>query len=193
MLIVISGPSGVGKDSVIQCMRQRGLPFHFVITATTRAPRPGEVHGKDYFFRTKDEFAEMMEKGELIEYAVVYDDYKGVPTEQVRSALASGKDVVMRIDVQGSESVKALAPEALLIFLTAESEDELVRRLKTRAGAEKEDLNLRIAMARQELKQIARFDYVVVNRENHLSETVDAIEAIITAEHHKVLHRKVSL
>ncbi len=83
MLIVISGPSGVGKDSVIRCMRQRGLPFHFVITATTRPPRPDEEQGKDYFFKSKDEFAEMIEKGELIEYAIVYEDYKGVPTEQV--------------------------------------------------------------------------------------------------------------
>jgi guanylate kinase len=193
LLIVISGPSGVGKDSVIRCMRQRGLPFLFVITATTRPPRPGEVHGRDYFFKSKDEFAEMIEKDELIEYAIVYEDYKGVPTEQVRTALASGKDVVMRVDVQGAESVKALAPEVLLIFLTTETEDELVKRMKARAGAEKEDLNLRIAMARQELKQISRFDYVIVNRECRLDETVDAIEAIIEAEHHKVHHRKVSL
>ena len=194
MLIVISGPSGVGKDSVIRCMRKRGLPFHFVITATTRHPRPEEEHGKDYFFISKDEFAEMIEKGELIEYAIVYEDYKGVPTEQVRNCTCvCGKDVVMRVDVQGAESVQILAPEALLIFLTTETEDELVKRLKARKGAEKEDLNLRIAMARQELKQITRFDYVVVNREDHFDETVDTIEAIIVAEHHRVHHRKVYL
>jgi guanylate kinase len=193
LLIVISGPSGVGKDSVICCMRDRGLPFHFVVTATTRPPRPGEVHGEDYFFLSKDEFAEMIEKGELLEYAIVYNDYKGVPKQQVRAALATGKDVVMRVDVQGADSVRKLAPEALLIFLTTEDEDELVNRLRAAKRGVAEDLNLRIAMARQELKQIGRFDYVVINRENQLDETVHTIQAIITAEHHRVKHRKVQL
>lgn len=193
MLIVISGPSGVGKDSVIRQMRQRGLPFHFVVTATTRQPRPDEEQGKDYFFMSKDEFAEMIEKGELLEYAIVYNDYKGVPKQQVRNALSTGKDVIMRLDVQGAESVRKLAPEALLIFLTTENEDELVNRLKSRQGGEAEDLNLRIAMARQELKLISQFDYVVINRDNQLDETVNTIQAIIVAEHHRVHHRKVSL
>jgi len=193
LLIVISGPSGVGKDSVICCMRDRGLPFHFVVTATTRPPRPGEVHGEDYFFHSKDEFAEMIEKGELLEYAIVYNDYKGVPKQQVRAALATGKDVVMRVDVQGADSVRKLAPEALLIFLTTEDEDELVNRLRAAKRGVAEDLNLRIAMARQELKQIGRFDYVVINRENQLDETVHTIQAIISAEHHRVKHRKVQL
>jgi guanylate kinase len=193
MLIVLSGPSGVGKDSVIRRMRERGLPFHFIVTATTRPPRPEEEQGADYFFLSKDEFAEMIEKGELLEYAIVYNDYKGVPKQQVRNALATGKDVVMRLDVQGAESVQKLAPETLLIFLITEDEDELVNRLKSRKGTDAEDLNLRIAMARQELKQITRFDYVVVNRENRLDETVDTIRAIIVAEHHRVHQRKVAL
>ena len=193
MLIVISGPSGVGKDSVIRRMRERGLPFHFIVTATTRPPRPEEEQGADYFFLSKDEFAEMIEKGQLLEYAIVYNDYKGVPKQQVRNALATGKDVVMRLDVQGAESVQNLAPETLLIFLITEDEDELVNRLKSRKGTDAEDLNLRIAMARQELKQITRFDYVVVNRENRLDETVDTIRAIIVAEHHRVRQRKVDL
>ncbi len=87
LLIVISGPSGVGKDTVIQCMMERGLPFHFVVTATTRPPRPEERHGVDYFFLTKDEFAEMIDQDELLEYAIVYNDYKGIPKQQVRQAL----------------------------------------------------------------------------------------------------------
>ena len=104
LLIVISGPSGVGKDTVLGCMAKRNLPFHFVVTATTRIPRDDEVHGVDYFFYTKDEFAEMIEQGELLEYAVVYNDFKGIPKAQVREAFASGKDVVMRIDVQGADT-----------------------------------------------------------------------------------------
>ena len=193
LLVVISGPSGVGKDSVIQRMKERNLPFHFVVTATTRPPRPGERHGVDYFFVSREEFAEMIEKGELLEYALVYNDYKGIPKEQVRRALASGKDVVMRIDVQGAATVRRLCPEAVLIFLTTESEEELVRRLQKRKTESPEDLKLRIATARKELERLSEFDYVVVNREGRLDEAVDVIVAIITAEHHRIPHRKVSL
>ena len=99
LLIVVSGPSGAGKDTVVQRMQERGLPFHFVVTATTRLKRPGETHGKDYWFVSKEEFARMIEHNELIEYAIVYGDYKGIPKTQVRAALASGQDVVMRLDV----------------------------------------------------------------------------------------------
>ena len=193
LLIVISGPSGVGKDSVLIRMKERKLPFHFVVTATTRPPRADEVHGKNYFFVSKEEFAHMIDQDELIEYAIVYNDYKGVPKQQVRQAMASGKDVVMRIDVQGAATVRRLAPEALLIFLTTESEAELIRRLESRQTETAEELNLRIATARQELKRIDEFDYVVINRDSHLDEAVDLIEAIIQAEHHRVNHRKVTL
>lgn len=193
LLIVISGPSGVGKDSVLACMKERGLPFHFVVTATTRPARPDEVNGKDYYFLSSDQFAEMIEKDELLEYAIVYNDYKGIPKQQVREALASGKDVVMRIDVQGAATIKKLYPDTLLIFLTARDEQELVERLTARKSESSEGLKLRIATARQELKQINRFDYVVVNRDSHLGETVDVIQAIILAEHHRVQPRKVSL
>ena len=114
LLIVISGPSAVGKDSVIQSLKECGLPVHFVVTATTRPPRNNETHGKDYFFLSKDEFARMIEQQELIEYAIVYNDYKGIPKQQVREALVSGKDVVMRVDVQGAATVRKLAPEATM-------------------------------------------------------------------------------
>lgn len=193
LLIVLSGPSGVGKDTVLQRMKERDLPFHFVVTATTRPKRENEVHGKDYFFVSKDEFARMIEADELIEYAIVYGDYKGPPKEQVRQALASGKDVVMRLDVQGAATIRKLAPEALLIFLTTASEEEMVNRLKARKSENTEELALRIATARQELKRIAEFDYVVVNSDFHLDETVDTLVAIIQAEHHRVKPRKVSL
>jgi guanylate kinase len=193
LLIVISGPSGVGKDSVISLMKARELPFYFVVTATTRPQRPDEQHGVDYFFLSSDEFAEMIEQGEFLEYAIVYNDYKGIPKQQVRQALASGQDVVMRIDVQGAETIRKLCPEAVLVFLTTQGEDEMVNRLRERKSETPEGLNLRIATARQELKRIDLFDYVVVNRENRLDETVDTILAIIHAEHHRMQPRKVTL
>jgi len=193
LLIVISGPSGVGKDTVLQRMKERELPFHFVVTATTRPKRENEVHGKDYLFVSKDEFARMIEANELLEYAIVYNDYKGIPKQQVREALASGKDVIMRIDVQGAATVRKLALEAVLIFLTTTSEEEMVNRLKARKSENSEGLALRIATARQELKRIEEFDYVVVNSDFHLDETVDTLVAIIQAEHHRVGPRKVNL
>jgi guanylate kinase len=193
LLIVISGPSGVGKDSVVSTMQARGLPFHFVVTATTRPPREGETHGVDYYFYSKEEFAEMIEQDELLEYAFVYNDYKGIPKFQVREALVSGQDVVMRLDVQGAATIKELYPEALLIFLTTDTEEELVERLQSRKTESLPELKLRIATARKELDRVKEFDYVVVNRDDELDKTVDIIEAIIYAEHHRVNHRKVSL
>jgi guanylate kinase len=193
LLIVISGPSGAGKDTVMQRMQERGLPFHFVVTATTRPKRDNEINGRDYFFVTKDEFARMINEDELIEHAIVYGDYKGIPKQQVREALASGKDVVMRVDVQGAESVRKMAPEALLIFITTESEAELVHRLETRKTETADSLAIRIATARKELKRVEAFDYVIVNRDFQLDITVDAIRSIIDAEHHRVTPRKVSL
>ncbi len=193
LLIVISGPSGVGKDSVLEEMKSRGLPFHFVITATTRPPRPEEEDGVDYFFLSQDEFARMIDEGELLEYAVVYQDYKGIPKSQVRKALASDKNVIMRIDVQGAETVRNLAKDALLIFLTPQNEDELVKRLQKRNTEDNESLKLRIATTRQEYKKIDLFDYIVVNKDEQLSVTVDMIEAIIKAEQQRVHQRVVKL
>jgi guanylate kinase len=193
LLIVISGPSGVGKDTVIQRMKKRALPFHFVVTAATRAPRSDEIHGQDYFFVSHDEFARMIEHDELLEYAIVYNDYKGIPKSQVRQALESGKDVLMRLDVQGAASVRRLYPGALLIFLTTRNEEELVNRLRLRKTETPEGMALRIATARQELKRLPEFDYVIENRECELDETVDTILAIIRAEHHRVEPRKVTL
>ncbi len=193
LLIVVSGPSGAGKDTVVQRMQERGLPFHFVVTATTRPKRPGEIHGKDYWFVSTEDFARMIERNELIEYAVVYGDYKGIPRAQVREALASGKDVIMRLDVQGAETVRKLVPDALLIFITTDSEEELVKRLHARETETPDSLAIRIATARQELKRVEAFDYVIVNHEFRLDDAVETVQAIIKAEHHRVRPRKVSL
>ena len=193
LLIVISGPSGAGKDTVMQRMKERGLRFHFVTTATTRLRRPNEVDGKDYLFISAEKFAEMIEADEFMEHALVYGDYKGVPKEQVRKALASGRDVVMRLDVQGAETIRRLVPEALLIFITTDSEEELISRLKERSTETPEALAIRIATTRQELKRVDAFDYVIVNHDDQLDHTVDVVQAIIEAEHHRVRPREVNL
>jgi guanylate kinase len=159
LLIVISGPSGAGKDTVMQRMQERGLEFHFVTTATTRPRRPGEVDGKHYLFISHEEFARMIKADEFMEHALVYGDYKGVPREQVQRALRSGRDAVMRLDVQGAETVRKLVPEALLIFITTDSEEDLISRLKERSTETPEALTIRIATTRQELKRVGAFDY----------------------------------
>ena len=193
LLIVISGPSGAGKDSVIDEMKVRQVPFHFVVTATTRPPRTGEIDGVDYIFVSPDKFAEMIQNDELLEYSWVYDAFKGVPKEQVRQALASGKDVVMRVDVQGAAKIHQISPGALLIFLTAENEEDLIRRLKKRRTETPEQFDLRIKTAQSELERMDEFDYVVVNPREHLDEAVDAILAIIAREHARKEPRKVAL
>ena len=182
VLVVLSGPSGVGKDATLYMMKQKNTSFYFVVTATTRPIRSNEVDGVDYHFVSVGEFAEMIEKDELLEYAVVYGDYKGIPKKHLRSALASGQDVIMRIDVQGAATIRKLIPNAITIFLTAESEDELVRRLKDRKTEPPDKLRMRIVTARHELTRITEFDYVVVNREQRLQDTVDHVLSIIAAE-----------
>ncbi len=193
LLVVISGPSGVGKDTVLDHMKQRGLPFHFVVTATTRPIRPGEVEGEDYFFVEEQEFLDMIDRGELIEHALVYNDHKGVPRQQIREAMDSGQDVVMRVDVQGAKTIRALAPQALMIFLTAGNEEELERRLRKRRTESEADLRLRLATAKEELGYLEVFDYAVLNADSQVEVAVDTILAIIEAEHHRVDPRRVEL
>ncbi len=193
LLVVISGPSGVGKDTVVHHLKQRGLPFHFVVTATSRPRRPDEVHGVDYFFYSDAEFLKMLEGGELIEHALVYNEHKGVPKQQVRDAMASGLDVVMRVDVQGAKTIKQLAPEAVAIFLMARDEAELARRLRLRKTESEEHLQTRLQAAREELRYLDLFDYKVVNADSEMERAVNTILAIIDAEHHRTHPRKVSL
>jgi len=193
LLIVISGPSGVGKDTVVQRLQGRSVPVHFVVTATNRPPRPDEVDGEDYIFVSTAEFAQMIEENELLEYASVYGDYKGVPKQQVRQAFASGKDVVMRLDVQGAATIRHLAPEAVLVFLIADSEEEMVRRLRGRQTDTEDAIKMRVATARQELKRMDEFDYCVLNPQGNVEAAVDRALAIIEAEHARVRQRRVEL
>jgi len=193
LLVVLSGPSGVGKDAVMGRMKERGIPLHYTVTATTRPRRPGEVHGRDYFFLSTDEFQRLIAQGELLEWALVYGDYKGIPKEQVRQALARNEDVIMRIDVQGAGTIRRLAPDALLIFLAPPSMDELARRLRQRRTESQEALERRLEAAREEMRALSIFDYLVVNYEGRLDETVDRILAILQAEKRRVHPRRVVL
>ena len=190
LLVIISGPSGVGKDAVVRAMQKRGQPFQFVVTMTSRLPRPGEQDGVDYFFTSREKFERMISENEFMEYALVYQDYKGIPKEQIRQAFASGKDVILRVDVQGAATLLRLCPDAVLIYLIPTNEGEWLERLRNRKTETAESLALRIQTARSELEHLGRFDYVVVNADDQLEEAADTIIAIIDAEHHRVHPRK---
>ena len=192
LLIVISGPSGVGKDTIARRLIDRNPDqFYFVVTATTRDPRPDEVDGRDYFFVKEEEFARMIEEDELLEYAIVYNDFKGVPKQQIREALASGRDVIMRVDVQGAATIRQIVPNATLIFLSVESEESLTLRLRQRKSESSDSLSLRIATARQEIKRVREFDYYVVNPHDAPNEAVDNLMGIIAAEKCRVKQKPI--
>lgn len=182
LVVVISGLSAVGKDVVIRGMREEGYIFHRVVTVTTRPPRPGEVDRQDYKFLSEDEYQAMLDRGELLEHAEVYGNLYGVPEREIREPLSRGQDAVMRIDVQGAMAIKKTIPEAVLIFLIASSMKELRRRMIGRGKDSPEDMERRIEMVREEMRQIPEFDYVVVNRDGRLDEAVRQVMTIVTAE-----------
>lgn len=186
LVLVLSGPSGVGKDAVLKAMQRRGMAFHFVVTTTDRPKRAEEVAGVDYNFVTTSRFEEMIRNDELVEYARVYGDYKGVPKAQIEDALASGKDVVLRLDVQGAARVRQLFPDSVQIFLVPENEEQWYQRFRNRRTETEAELEKRMTIAREELSLVSRFDYVVVNATDCLEHTVDSIKAILRAEHLKV-------
>src|SRR5262245_173949 len=193
LLVVLSGPSGVGKDSILMRMRDIGFPFHFVVTATSRAMRPGERDGYDYHFVGEDRFKEMIAQEELLEWAEVYGHYKGIPKSEVRRGFESGKDVILRIDIQGAATVRNIAPEAVLIFVAPGNFDELRGRLQWRRTESPDQMEQRLAMAHQEMEAVDQFDYVVISREDHLDDAVGQIRAIIVAEKQRVRPRRVKL
>ncbi len=193
LMIVISGPSGVGKDSVVKALMKRNPDFYFVVTTTSREPRENEIEGVDYHFVSKAEFERLIASNGMIEFALVYDQYKGAAKQRVRDALASGRDVLVRVDVQGAKTYRALFPEALLIFLLPTSAEELIYRLRDRGTETEESIALRMATTRNELEYLPIFDYIVFNPAGKLDEAVENLEAIIRAEHHRVKQRKVEL
>ena len=182
LLVVLSGPSGVGKDAALDALKLLDRPWRFVVTATTRPQRPGEQEGVDYIFLETAAFLKMKERDDLLESAQVYDYWYGVPRNQVRQGLQDGKDVILKVDVQGADTVRELAPDALFIFMIPSSLDELRSRLTKRMTEKPSEIDLRLSIAQSELGRVGEFDYRVVNREGQLEQTVAEIDAIITAE-----------
>ena len=193
LLIVISGPSGVGKDSVVKELLRKNASLDFVVTATSREKREKEKNGVDYFFVTKEEFERMKRDNEFLEDSLVYGQYKGIPKKQVLAVWSRGKDVILRIDFQGAMKIKNLFPETLMIFLLPTSEDELRKRLMDRKTESAETIELRMATTRKEMESISIFDYMVYNPHGKMDEAVRNIETIINAEHHRVSQRKVRI
>jgi guanylate kinase len=182
LLVVLSGPSGVGKDAALDALKLLDRPWHFVVTATTRTQRPGEQDGVDYIFLETAAFLKMKERDDLLECAQVHGNWYGVPRSQVRQGLQDGKDVFLKIDVQGADTVRKLAPEALFIFMIPSSLDELRSRLTLRMTEKPSEIELRISIAESELGRVGEYDYRVVNEDDKLEQAVAEIDAIITAE-----------
>jgi len=192
LLIVLSGPSGVGKDAALNALKLLDRPWHFVVTATTRPQRPGEQDGIDYIFLETAVFLEMKEQDELLECAQVYGNWYGVPRSQVSQGLKEGKDVILKVDVQGADTVRKLAPESLFIFMVPGSFNELRDRLTQRMTERPSEIDLRLSIAWSELGRVAEYDYRVVNRDNQLEQVIAEIDAIITAEKCRVHPRQVN-
>jgi guanylate kinase len=190
LLIVVSGPSGVGKDVTLKRMREKNTPFHFLVTNTTRPKRPNEIEGEDYHFLTEEQFNAILNRSEFLEHAVVYGYQYGNNLAEIKAALAAGKDVLLRIDVQGAETVRHKVEGAVFIFMTATLQ-ELEQRLRRRRTESEEALQRRLQMAAQELLEVDKFDYVVENCEGELDKAVEDIISIIRAEKLRTLPRQV--
>ena len=193
LVMVVSGPSGVGKDAVIARIRERRYPVHVVVTATTRPMRAAERDGVDYVFLDDAAYDRTVAENGFLERAEVYGYRYGVPRDQVRDALASGLDVIIKIDVQGAETIKRLNPEGVFVFLAPPSMDELERRLRERKSEAAEALERRLDTARREMDRMPMFDYVVVNESGALDETAEALEAIMRAERWRYPRRAMTL
>jgi len=190
LVVVLSGPSGAGKDAVLNAMKSCALPLSFIVTNTTRPQRPGEVDNVHYHFVSRQEFTRLIDGGELLEHAEVYGHFYGVPGVPVRQALAQGKDVILKVDVQGAMTIKKNLPGAVLIFLMPPSLKELAERLKGRGTESAGDLEIRLDTARSEIEKLPLFDYVVVSSQNHIDQSVADIKAIIRAEKLRVSPRE---
>ena len=193
LLVVLSGPSGVGKDAALEKLKQMDRPWRFVVTATTRQPRPGEQEGKDYIFLHLDTFLKMKERDEFLECAEVYGNWYGVPRNQVRRGLQEGQDVILKIDVQGADTVRRLAPEAVSIFMMPGSYEQLRRRLTLRMTDASDAIERRLEEAWTELAKAADYDYRVVNHDDQLDRAIADIDAIIGAEKCRVHPRMVQM
>jgi guanylate kinase len=193
LLIVLSGPSGAGKDTILSRMKKSGYPVEFITTLTTRPRRPKEKNKVNYHFVSVETFHQMMKNNELLEWANVYGNWYGVPKEPVKRSLDQGRDVIVKVDIQGATTIKKILPQAVFIFLMPPSTEELNIRLKRRHTESPSDLALRLKTAEAEMKKLPLFDYVVVNRPDEIDLSVSEVEAIITAEKHRLNPREARL
>lgn len=192
LLFVLSGPSGAGKDSIIEGLGKRGLDFHRAITAVTREPRPNEVHGTHHYFLTPDEFAQWGAEGKFLETATVYGHRYGTPLEEVTPAMDGGKDVILRVDVQGAATVRQRLPESVHIYIGVPGLSlETLRQRRSQRGEETPgERTTRDALLRDELAAIPKFDYLVVNETGEINRAVDQVVAIMTAEKCRISPRR---
>jgi guanylate kinase len=193
LLIVLSGPSGAGKDALLTKMKESGYPLKYITTVTTRAQRAGERDNVDYHFISTGKFQEMLKNNELLEWANVYGNWYGVPKQPVKQALERGQDTIVKVDTQGAATIKKIVPEAVFIFLTPPSREDLITRLKQRHTESPSDLALRIKTVEEEIKQLPLFDYIVANKQDKIDLAASEIKAIITAEKCRVNPREITL
>jgi guanylate kinase len=195
MLVIISGPSGVGKDTVIDALKARTHEpeYHYVVTCTTRPRRQYEIDGVHYRFLDRESFETLRDQGEFLEANFVHANWYGTPRTEVRGALMSGRHAVLKIDVQGAQFIKETVPEALLIFLVPPSLEDLFGRLRTRATETADELDVRQRNAALELARQDDYDYVVVNETGGVDRVADRIDEIIADERHRHPDRRVSV
>ena len=193
LFIVLSGPSGIGKDAILTRMKESDYPLEYITTVTTRPRRAKERDNVDYHFVSTESFQEMITGNELLERANVYGNWYGVPKKPVKQALDKGQDIIVKVDIQGATTIKKILPEAVFIFLIPASMEELAIRLKQRQTESPSDLALRTKTAEEEIKQLPLFDYIVVNKQDEIDLAVSEIKAIITAEKCRVTPREITL
>ncbi len=193
LLVVLSGPSGVGKDAILNRMRELNCPLEFITTVTTRSRRVTERNNIDYHFVSKDKFQEMIDDNGFLEYANVYGNWYGVPKQPIKLALDRHQDVIVKVDIQGAKTIKKLVPQGIYIFLITPTLEELKNRLSKRHTESAFDLSLRIKTAESEMEQLHLFDYLVVNQRDQIDQAVSDINAIIQAEKCRLVPREISL
>ncbi|MCH2528473.1 MAG: guanylate kinase [Dehalococcoidia bacterium] len=182
LVVILTGPSGVGKDAALNELKKMDRPWHYVVTATTRPIRHNEIDGVDYIFMEESEFKLSLDQNEFLESANVYERWYGVPKSQVSEPLKNGLDVILKVDIQGAATIKSLIPQAISIFMIPGTLNDLENRLRTRMTESEEQLKLRLEVAKTELTKLNNFEYYIINEEDNLESTVRQIDTIITAE-----------
>lgn len=188
LLLVVSGPSGAGKGTICKALLNKNDQIKLSVSATTRKPRNGEVHGVNYFFIEKEEFTKMIENGEFLEHAQIYDNFYGTPKAAIIECLEKGQDVILEIEMQGARQIKEVYPEGVFIFVLPPSLEELKSRIVGRGTETQEEIEKRFSCAFEEINQIVNYNYFIVNED--IEKSVNDVEAIISAEKNKVTRYK---